>query len=241
MRSYGKEISDQTIVTKMLRCLTSRFDHVVAAMESKELATYSFDELIGSLQSHEARLNRANEKSEEKGFQVIGKSSKQHDNTRKPTSRGRGRAGYCGRGDRGGQGRGRVDAQDEQEQITEKQKNYKSNIRCYYCKRYGHVMIDCWKREKQANYAEDEEEIKLFMAYQDNIIALSDIWFLDSGYSNHITGIKSLFKELDESHKLKLRVGDGKQMQVEGKGTVAINNGHDEFSKVKGCKSAKEI
>ncbi|KAJ0007943.1 hypothetical protein Pint_29117 [Pistacia integerrima] len=41
-----------------------------------------------------------------------------------------------------------------------------------------------------------------------------------------MTGIKSLFTELDESYKLKVRLEDDKQMQVEGKGTVAINNGH---------------
>ncbi|RVW26239.1 Retrovirus-related Pol polyprotein from transposon TNT 1-94 [Vitis vinifera] len=41
-----------------------------------------------------------------------------------------------------------------------------------------------------------------------------------------MTGIKSLFKELDESHKLKVKLGDDKQVQVEGKGTVAVNNGH---------------
>ncbi|KAJ0082908.1 hypothetical protein Patl1_12101 [Pistacia atlantica] len=52
------------------------------------------------------------------------------------------------------------------------------------------------------------------------------IWFLDSGCSNHMTGIKSLFTELDKSYKIKVRLEDDKQMQVEGKGTVTINNGH---------------
>ncbi|KAA3475372.1 retrovirus-related Pol polyprotein from transposon TNT 1-94 [Gossypium australe] len=102
--------------------------------------------------------------------------------------------------------------------MKKKKKQYRSNVQCYYCKKYGHVKAYCWKREKQAKYAEGDEDIKLFMAYQDDIIASKDIWFLDSDYSNHMTGIKSLFKELDESYKVK--------MQVEGKGTVAINNGY---------------
>ena len=33
MRSYGEQISDETIVAKALRSLTPKFDHVVAAIE----------------------------------------------------------------------------------------------------------------------------------------------------------------------------------------------------------------
>ncbi|GMI75781.1 hypothetical protein HRI_001247400 [Hibiscus trionum] len=71
MRSYGENIEDQTIVEKILRSLTPKFDHVVAAIEkSKDLETFTFDELMGSLQSHEAKLNRTEEKTEDKAFHV---------------------------------------------------------------------------------------------------------------------------------------------------------------------------
>lgn len=49
-----------------------------------------------------------------------------------------------------------------------------------------------------------------------------NIWFLDSGCSNHMTSKKSLFKSLNENHKINVRFGDDKLMQVSGKGTVAI-------------------
>ncbi|KAJ0017860.1 hypothetical protein Pint_11870 [Pistacia integerrima] len=64
------------------------------------------------------------------------------------------------------------------------------------------------------------------MAYRAHTKTSNNIWFLDRGCSNHITRIKSLFTELNESYKIKVRLGDDKLMQVEGKGTVAINNGH---------------
>ena len=227
MRSYGEDILDQTVVAKVLRSLTPKFDHVVAAIEeSKDLSTYSFDELMGSLQSHEVRLSRTEEKNEEKAFYTKGETSDQKNGGREATGRGRGRGGAHGRG---GRGRGRGDAQGYQRQSTEKNRN-KSNIQCYYCKRFGHVQAECWKKErqeKQANYVEQEEDqVKLFMAYNEEVVSSNNIWFLDSGCSNHMTGIKSLFKELDESHKLKVKLGDDKQVQVEGKGTVAVNNGH---------------
>ena len=80
LRSYGEEVSERTVVTKVLRSLTPKFDHVVAAIEeSKNLSTYSFDELMGSLQSHEAKINRTEEKSEENAFQIKGEGSKEHE------------------------------------------------------------------------------------------------------------------------------------------------------------------
>lgn len=92
LRSYGEEIYDQTIVEKVLRSLTPKFDHVVAAIEeSKDLSTYSFDELMGSLQSHEVRINKSVEKNEEKAFYVQGKNSNQKYEQGNATGRGRGR------------------------------------------------------------------------------------------------------------------------------------------------------
>ena len=58
MRSYGEQVSDETIVAKVLRSLTPKFDHVVAAIEeSKDLSKMSTSELTGSLQAHEKRIN----------------------------------------------------------------------------------------------------------------------------------------------------------------------------------------
>ena len=59
-----------------MRRLTTKFDHVVTTIqESKDLSTYSFDELMGSLLAHEDRLNRSCEKVKEKAFQVKGEFS----------------------------------------------------------------------------------------------------------------------------------------------------------------------
>ncbi|KAF7832378.1 Retrovirus-related Pol polyprotein from transposon TNT 1-94 [Senna tora] len=102
MKAYGEKITDETVVLKLLRSLTPKFDHLVAAIEeSKDFTTYSFDDLMGSLQAHE-----------------------------------------------------------------------------------------------------------------------------DSGSSNHMTGSKQLFKELDEKETSTVRLGDDKVIQVEGKGTIAINTSH---------------
>ncbi|CAL5412844.1 unnamed protein product [Camellia sinensis] len=231
MRSYGEKISDETVVAKVLRSLTPKFDHVVAAIEeSKDLPVFSFDELMGSLQAHETRINRSLEKNEEKAFQMkdIVTKAAEGDSS---TSRGRGRGGFRGRGrgrGRGyghgnGRGRGRFDGQQQ----SGEQRNYKNGVQCYHCKRYGHIKADCWYKDQQVNYvAENEESSKLFMTHFDPNNTSSDVWFIDSGCSNHMTGMKSLIKELDETQKLKVQLGNAKEMQVEGKGTVSIKTTH---------------
>lgn len=51
--------------------LTKNFDHIIAVIEeSKDLSTYSFDQLMNSLQAHEVRVSKSCDQIEEKTFQV---------------------------------------------------------------------------------------------------------------------------------------------------------------------------
>lgn len=49
-----------------------------------------------------------------------------------------------------------------------------------------------------------------------------DFWFLDSGCSNHMTGDKSWFVELDEGFKHSVRLGKSSRLMVQGKGKIRI-------------------
>ncbi|KAJ4754257.1 polyprotein [Rhynchospora pubera] len=254
IKSCGETIKEETIVAKVLRSLTPKFDHVVAAIEeSKDLSTYTFDELMGSLQTHEVRLSRSSEGSDQGVFFTKGATSGGRGGN---SSRGRGRGnsrGGRGRG-RGGYGRGQnQDVENKNQQSEKKDKkdvqcfNFKryghyqsecyrktkeedgqEDVQCYYCHKYGHVQANCYQKQReegQASYAEtDQHQSKLFMAYTKEEVDSSSIWFLDSGCSNHMTCHKHLFEDLDTSHKLKVRLGDDKSIQVEGKGTIAVRN-----------------
>ncbi|CAH9090970.1 unnamed protein product [Cuscuta europaea] len=51
MSTLGEQLKSSQIVEKILRSLTKKYEHVVAAIkESKDLETYTFEELKGSLQ-----------------------------------------------------------------------------------------------------------------------------------------------------------------------------------------------
>nr|GEU33566.1 retrovirus-related Pol polyprotein from transposon TNT 1-94 [Tanacetum cinerariifolium] len=108
--------------------------------------------------------------------------------------RGRARGGYRGRG------RGR-----------------NNTLKCTICKKVGHSDDFCWLKPEEAKYVEEEED-------DDNLLFMtmgtekqkSDPWYVDSGCSHHMTGDRTKFKGLDEAFKSQVRLGDDKQLQIEG-------------------------
>lgn len=57
IETLGEEVKPEVVVKKVLRTLLRKWDHIAIIIEeSKDLSTPSFDALIGSLTSHEERL-----------------------------------------------------------------------------------------------------------------------------------------------------------------------------------------
>ena len=50
----------------------------------------------------------------------------------------------------------------------------------------------------------------------------SDIWFLDSGCSNHMTGNRDIYESLDTLVKSKVKLGNDNIVEVSGKGTIVV-------------------
>lgn len=71
MRSYREKATNQVIVEKVLRSLNWKFDYVFVTIElSEDLPVISFDEMMGYLQAHVARINQSLDKNEENSFKV---------------------------------------------------------------------------------------------------------------------------------------------------------------------------
>ncbi|KAG4939192.1 hypothetical protein JHK84_045388 [Glycine max] len=65
MKAYGENMTNEMILDKILCKMIPRFDHIVVAIkESKNVESMKIEELHGSLEAHEMRLEeRSSEKS----------------------------------------------------------------------------------------------------------------------------------------------------------------------------------
>jgi len=146
-------------------------------------------------------------------------------------SRGRGRGG---RENYRGRGRGRNGGRDT------------SQIMCFRCDKLGHYASQCPDRllklqEAQENAVNDNKDTQnadtLMMPevvylnekncvpskFETNIEG-DECWYLDNGASNHMTGDKRYFDNLNESIKGKVRFGDDSRIDIKEKGTIAFTD-----------------
>ena len=68
------------------------------------------------------------------------------------------------------------------------------------------------------NISQDNIFLAFNMAKEQN----EDIWFLDSGCSNHMTGNISMFSMLDENVKSQVTLGIDSKVSIMGKGRVSV-------------------
>ena len=200
MRFHGEKMNDVTIVEKILRSLTPKYDYVVCSIEeSKDIDELSLDELQSSLLVHEQKMNRSSTSEE----QALKASTFISSNTR---GKGRGRGRGRGRGDRGNRDGGNkygsrnFRANDDGKG---RGKNFdKSKVECYRCHKFGHYQSDCYTRlpsdkDERSNFVESNETETLLMAIQAEEKLVEDVWYLDTGCSNHMSGSKSCFSYLN--------------------------------------------
>ena len=156
----------------------------------------------GSLLVHEQRMDEYKE--EDQALKVV------YDER---TTRGWGRGAFnIFRGTRGrGRERGR-------------QQFNKELVECYKCHKLGYYQYECDLWEKGAHYAElEEEEEMLLMAHVDmHHTKRDEVWFLDSGCSNHMTGSKAWFISFDSEFRQYVKLGNNSRMVVMGRGSVRM-------------------
>ncbi|KAJ0532260.1 putative RNA-directed DNA polymerase [Helianthus annuus] len=153
-------------------------------------------------------------------------------------SRG-GRGSSRGRGDRH---RGRTHHEGN---TFHRKSRDKSHVKCFECNQYGHYASEC-KAEKKSEPEvhltrdpDDEPTLLLSVCGEENnkMVLLNEgkvfhklhedqndlnknIWYLDNGASNHTTGRKDAFVELNEGVTGQVRFGDGSKVDIRGKGTL---------------------
>jgi len=81
---------------------------------------------------------------------------------------------------------------------------------------------------EKINYVEVEDKIDqeyelLLMTSLDFKQGKTKEWFLDSRCSNHMSGNKNWFSEIDENFRHAVKLGNDTQIFVMGKGSVRLN------------------
>ncbi|XP_076883368.1 uncharacterized protein LOC143532113 [Bidens hawaiensis] len=103
---------------------------------------------------------------------------------------------------------------------------------------FGHFASGCPDRVQKGQEANKTEARENFddAAYMHQVVFLNeqnlipkkyetkqvedDVWYLDNGASNHMTGNRSYFLELNENITGRVKFGDGSFVEIKGKGSI---------------------
>lgn len=181
MRRNDEQLEDVRVIEKMLRSLTPSFEHVLMAIEeSKNLEIMTIEELLGSLRVHEFRIRKhANNADCEQALEL----KMTYENNGGRRGKGRGSPAHRGRGRGGGRGN---PIKTRSLQFGEG----KSTVQCWNCKQLDHYASECPSNDDNlANIVEgskniEEEPTLLFV--HDATLEGSNMWYLNSGASNHV-------------------------------------------------------
>ncbi|MCH79976.1 copia-type polyprotein [Trifolium medium] len=166
--------------------------------ESNDVTTLSIDELQSSLLVHEGRMKGQKDLGDEQALKVAGAD--------KGNGRGRGRNSSRGRG------RGRQS---------------KETVQCYKCHKFGHYQNECpeWENAKYAEIYDEEEMLLMADSNSKCNNSKEEIWYLDSGCSNHMIDTKEWMHDFDDSFTESVKLGNDSKMAVMGKGNIKLNIG----------------
>eukprot|EP00253_Pinus_taeda_P029009 PITA_29009 len=140
-----------------------------------------------------------------------------------------------GRGSNPNKNQGQGSSQQREQHHAQGQRYEKSNVQCYYCKKYGHYANECRKKQHNMSNRQNANVTRENISQTNVLLACNmaetnseDIWFLDSSCSNHMTGNIALFSALDKNMKSEVTLGTDNKVSVMGKGEL-VQKGYNVY------------
>lgn len=105
----------------------------------------------------------------------------------------------------------------------------KFSMKCYFCKKEGHMKQSCrkyikWKEkhpDKGTMKSSNENKVNT-VEYKEALFSVgirSNSWILDSGATRHVSNDLAFFTSVNKSHKDKIEVANGEMIDVDGIGS----------------------
>ncbi|KAL8089642.1 hypothetical protein AgCh_039213 [Apium graveolens] len=255
IRALGEKMEEAYVVKKLLKAVPFKFLQITSAIEQfGNLEQMSVEEVIGSLKAHEERVRGTVE-------QTQGQLLLTEDEWRKQESNNDGqlllsreewikrRTGSDSRRreeSRGGRDRSRVRcfkcqayghyAAECRKPRRERNTSKEVNLSVIQGDEPALLIAEVGKIEHMTgsellllNEKAMVPKLQADIGHQRE----SQVWYLDNGASNHMTGQRGKFKELDESMTGHVKFGDGSIVKIKGKGCVSFKckNGEERVLK----------
>jgi hypothetical protein len=106
-----------------------------------------------------------------------------------------------------------------------------SKVKCFACHKFGHYAGQCPnKKKKQTTASTEVEEFSTKFDKEFSLIVClsmrtthTDTWYIDSGASRHMTGVREHLTDLTETGNVEVVLGDDREVKVVGSGTVSFH------------------
>ena len=111
------------------------------------------------------------------------------------------------------------------------QKKDMSKVKCFACHKMGHYAGQCPnKKKKQVAASAEVDEFSARFEKEFSLLAClstsalsTSVWYIDSGASSHMTGVREHFTYLTKSDlDLEVVLGDDTKVKAVGRGTVSF-------------------
>ena len=238
--SLGEVIEEAKIVKKFLKSLPRiKYIHIVASIEQVlDLNTTSFEDIVGRLKAYEERICEDDEDQQDDQGKLMYANSESQQSGYNGYSGNKSNRGRGGRSGQRGRGRGRGNFQQQRDAWKQNQGQERdtSHITCFCCDKLGYYANDCPDKllkvqetvEKKTDDTHEADELmmhelvylneqKVNPSVFEADLDMENIWYLDNGASNHMSGNRVFFVNLDETITGKVRFGDDSRIDILGK------------------------